>query len=170
MPWLITPGSGSPSWWINVYCVNRTDPHLPWDERRVHPDSEVCGLHNLDNYFHRWMKLRAGWWSGHLRAGAITCKHRAQALSPLRNLVLHRSVPSVGLACIQHTHARFHFTALNIQHQYSFSPVFGFMATHFLMHYFYLLYSKYMPSSCHCPLVIQLFETDFFSSLFLKKI
>lgn len=78
------------------------------------------------------------------------------------------SVPSVGLACIQHTHARFQFTALNIQHQYSFSPVFGFMAKYFLMHYFYLLYYKYMPSSCHCPLVSRL-RLIFFLPLFFKK-
>lgn len=97
-----------PSWWINVYCVSRTDPPpLPWDERRVRPDLELCGMHSLDNYFHRWIPLQAGWWSGHLRSETIACKHGAGSLSLPRNLILHRpeSLVSVQLLLHTYTHA-----------------------------------------------------------------
>ena len=86
-----------PSWWITVHCASRTDPHLPWDGRWGHPDSELYTTHNLDNYFHRWIPLQAGWWSGHLCCETITCKHRAPSLSLQRNLVLNRPLSSVSL-------------------------------------------------------------------------
>lgn len=107
-----------PSWWINVYCVSRTDPPPPpRDERRVRPDLERCAMHNLDNYFHRWIPLQAGWWSGHLRLETITGKHGAGSLSPARNLVLHRPASHVSfqLAFWAHAHnlSLSWFTALN---------------------------------------------------------
>lgn len=71
---LITPSNGFPSWWIVVYCASRTVPHLPWEEQRAHPDSEPRIVHNLDNYFHRWIPFQAEWWSGYLHLETIARK------------------------------------------------------------------------------------------------
>lgn len=107
-----------PSWWINAHCVNRADPPLPWAEGRVHPDSELCAMHNHDYYFHRWVPLQAGWWSGHLHSQIITRKHGAGSLSLRRNLVLHRPASLMSFQLAFYTRTQTHTQSFSIYYSF----------------------------------------------------